>query len=230
MIYYENNCTTHLSEKEKRYFLKISKNYRKKKKIKWAIWNTERAKIFYQVNEFSEKFDDKLKLLETKQKKKQMKQTKTTSSWWEWKIIYNSELITQWLASIKDLEKHHKSEKSKKKSAQKLLLNVSEISINQQIQTEQSSEKDNLEEMFTEENEDWYETVLQETKKLEIKKNKNLMTCEWSYWITCHNNKCKKYHKMKKWNQYYSQEFWKYTSQNKKKWSKKSLYKISIER
>ena len=35
---------------------------------------------------------------------------------------------------------------------------------------------------------------------------------------------------MKKQNQYYSQEFWKYASQNKEKWSKKSLYEISIKR
>ena len=35
---------------------------------------------------------------------------------------------------------------------------------------------------------------------------------------------------MKKQNQYYSQEFWKHTSQNEKKWLKKSLYKVSIEK
>ena len=32
MICYENDCTTHLLEKKKEYFLKASKNYRKKKK------------------------------------------------------------------------------------------------------------------------------------------------------------------------------------------------------
>ena len=101
---------------------------------------------------------------------------------------------------MKDSEKHHKSEKSKKKSAQKLLLNALEVLINQWIQTEQSSENNNLDEMSTEKNEDWYETVLQEMKKLDIKKNENLITCEWSYWITCHNDECKKHHKMKKWN------------------------------
>ena len=63
----------------------------------------------------------------------------------------------------------------------------------------------------------WYETVLQETKKLDIKKNENLITCEWSHWIMCHDDECEKYHRMKKWNQYYSQEFWEYASQNKKK-------------
>ena len=101
---------------------------------------------------------------------------------------------------MKDLEKHHESEKSKKKLVQKLSLNASEISINQQIQTKQSSEKDNSEEMFIEKNENWYETVLQKIKKFEIKKNENLMTCEWSYWITCYNDKCEEHYKMKKWN------------------------------
>ena len=62
--------------------------------------------------------------------------------------------------------------------------------------------------MFIKENKDWYETVLQETKKLEIKENKNLITCEWSYWITCHNDECEEHHRIKKWNQYYSQESW----------------------
>ena len=62
--------------------------------------------------------------------------------------------------------------------------------------------------MFTEEDENWYETVLQRIKKLDIKKNKNLMTCEWSYWITCHNDECEEHHRMKKWNQYYSWELW----------------------
>ena len=69
-------------------------------------------------------------------------------------------LIAWWLASIKDSEKHHESEKSKKKSVQELSLNASEISIDQQIQTEQSSEEDNSEKVFTEKNEDWYETIL----------------------------------------------------------------------
>ena len=66
------------------------------------------------------------------------------------------------------------------------------------------------EEMFIKINKNWYETVLQEIKKLDIKKNKNLMTCEWSHWITCHDDECEKHHRMKKQNQYYSWEFWKY--------------------
>ena len=68
MICYENDCTTHLSEKKKEYFSKTSKNYKKKKKTKWATWNAERAKISHQVDEFSEKSDDKLKLLRTEWK------------------------------------------------------------------------------------------------------------------------------------------------------------------
>ena len=71
--------------------------------------------------------------------------------------------------------------------------------------------------MFIEKDEDWYETILQKIKKLEIKKNENLMTCEWSYWITCHDDKCEEHHKMKKWNQYYLWEFWKSTSQDEEK-------------
>ena len=109
-------------------------------------------------------------------------------------------------------------------------LNALKISINQQIQIEQNSENDNLKEMFTEEDEDWYKTVLQKMKKLEIKKNEKLMICRWSYWIICHNNECEKHHKMKKWNQYYSWEFWKCMSQDEKKWLKKSLYEISINK
>ena len=79
---------------------------------------------------------------------------------------------------MKDSEKHHESEKSKKKLAQELSLNASEVSINQWVQTEQSLKKDDSEKMFIEINEDWYETVLQETKKLDIKKKENLTTCE----------------------------------------------------
>ena len=82
---------------------------------------------------------------------------------------------------MKDSEKHHESEKSKKKPIQELSSNASKVSINQQVQTEQSSENNNSEKVFIEKNKNWYETVLQETKKLDIKKNKNLMTCEWSY-------------------------------------------------
>ena len=118
---------------------------------------------------------------------------------------------------MKDSEKHHKSEKSKKKSAQELSSDASEVSINQQIQTEQSSENNNSEEVSIKIDENWYETVLQETRKFDIKKNKSLMTCEWSYWITCHDDECEKHHKMKKQNQYYSQESWKCTSQDKEK-------------
>ena len=57
-----------------------------------------------------------------------------------------------------------------------------------------------MKEVFIKENEDWYKTILQEMKKLDIKKNENLMTCEWSHWITCYNDKCKKHHKIKKQN------------------------------
>ena len=90
-------------------------------------------------------------------------------------------MIIQQLALMKDSEKHHKSEKLKKKSTQELSLNASEVSINQWVQIEQSSENDNLKKMFIEKNENWYETVLQKTKKLDIKKNENLITCEWSH-------------------------------------------------
>ena len=78
MICYEDDCITHLSKKEEEYFLKALKNYKEKKKTRWIIWNTEKTKISYQVNKFSEKSDDKLKFLKTKQKKKQMKQMKAT--------------------------------------------------------------------------------------------------------------------------------------------------------
>ena len=83
--------------------------------------------------------------------------------------------------------------------------------------------------MFTEEDENWYETVLQRIKKLKIRENEKLMTCEWSYWITCHNDEYEKHYKMKKWNQYYSWELWKSTSYEKK-WLKESLYRISIKK
>ena len=128
MICYENDCITHLSEKEKEYFSKASKNYREKKETKWAIWNTERTKISHQVDKFSEKFNDKSKFLRTRQEEIK-KQMKATSFWWEQKVIYNSKSVAQQLASMKDSEKHYKSEKSKKKSVQKLLSDASEVLI-----------------------------------------------------------------------------------------------------
>ena len=139
-------------------------------------------------------------------------------------------MIAQWLALIKDLKKHHESEKSKKKLAQELSLNASEISIDQQVQIEQNSKNDDSKKVSIKIDENWYETVLQETKKLDIKKNESLITCEWSHWITCHDDKYEEHHKIKKQNQYYSWESWEHAFQNKEKWSKKSLYKISIER
>ena len=57
------------------------------------------------------------------------KQVKATSFWWERKIIYDSKSVAWQLALMKDLEKHHKSEKSKKKSAQELSLNALKVSI-----------------------------------------------------------------------------------------------------
>ena len=77
---------------------------------------------------------------------------KATSSWWEKKIIYDSESIAWWLASTKDSEKHQESEELKKNQIQTLLLNVSEILINQQKSIEQK-EKNDSEEVFIEENE-----------------------------------------------------------------------------
>ena len=211
MTCYENNCIIYLAEKKEEYFSKTSKNYREKKKTKWTTWNTEKAKISHQINEFSKKFDDKSKFLKMRQEKMK-KWVKVTSFWWKWKIIYNLKLIAWWLALMKNSERHHKSEKLKKKPAQKLSLNASEILINQYVQIEQSSEKNNSEKVFTEKDENWYETVLQEIKKLKIKENKKLMMCKWSHWITCHNDKCEKHCRMKKWNQYYSWELWKCAS------------------
>ena len=75
---------------------------------------------------------------------------------------------------------------------------MSEISINQWVQIEQSLKNNNSEKVSIKIDKDWYETVLQKTKKLDIKKNENLMICEWSHWITCHDNECEKHHKMKK--------------------------------
>ena len=121
-------------------------------------------------------------------------------SWWKRKIIYNSESVAQQFASTKNSEKHHKLEKLKKKLVQELSSNVSKISIDQQVQIEQSLENDNSEKVSTKKNKDWYETILKKIKKLNIKKNENLMTCEWSYWITCYNNEYEKHHRMKKWN------------------------------
>ncbi len=79
------------------------------------------------------------------------------------------------------------------------------------MQTEQSSEEDNSEKISTKEDEDWYETVLQEMKKFKIKENEKLMMYEWSHWITCYNDECEEHHRMKKWNQYYLWEFWECT-------------------
>ena len=108
-------------------------------------------------------------------------QMKATSFWWKWKIIYDLKLIAWQLASTRNSEKHHESEESKKKSVQELSLNASEILIDQWVQTEQESENDELKEMFTKEDENWYETILQEIKNLNIKRNENLMTCRWSH-------------------------------------------------
>ena len=52
------------------------------------------------------------------------------------------------------------------------------------------------------------------------------MMYKWSHWITCHNNEYEEHQHMKKRNQYYSQKSWKYRSQDKKNWSKKSLYRV----
>ena len=116
--------------KTRRVLLSSIKKISQEKKIKWAIWNAKKLKIMYQINEFLEKSDNKLKLLKIKQKKKQMKQMKVTLFWWKWKIIYDLKLIAWQLALIKDSEKHHESEKSKKKSIQELSSDASEISIN----------------------------------------------------------------------------------------------------
>ncbi len=64
MICYKNDYITYLFRKEKEYFSKASKNYRERKETRWATWNAERAKMSHQVDKFSEKFNDKLKLLE----------------------------------------------------------------------------------------------------------------------------------------------------------------------
>ena len=154
---------------------------------------------------------------------------KATSSWWKKKITYDSESVAWQLASTKDSEKHQRPEESKKNQTQILSLNVPEVLIDQWELNEQKK-KDDSEKVFIEEDEDWYEIILQSTKNLQIQKEDKLMICEWSHWITCHNNECQKHYQMKKWNQYYSQESWEYISRDKKKWLRESLYEASTER
>ena len=98
---------------------------------------------------------------------------------------------------MKVSEKHQKSEKSKKNQTQTLSLNASKLFINQWEQIKQNKENDS-EKIFIKKNENWYETVLHETKILQIEKINKLITCEWSHWITCHNDECKKHWHMKK--------------------------------
>ena len=85
-------------------------------------------------------------------------------------------------------EQHHKSEKSKKDQIQTLSLNALKSFINKWEIIKQNK-SNNLKEIFIEKNENWHKIILQKIKKLKIQENDNLMTCEWSYWITCHNNK-----------------------------------------
>ena len=61
--YYEKDCTTHESEKQEEYYSQALKEYHKKKETRWATWNAEKSRIMHQVDEFSKKFDSKLKSL-----------------------------------------------------------------------------------------------------------------------------------------------------------------------
>ena len=107
-------------------------------------------------------------------------------------------------------------------------LNASELFINEKELTEQNK-LNNLKKIFTEKNENWHEAIFQKIEKLRIQENDNLMTCKWSHWITCHQDECKKHQCMKKWNQHYSQKFWKIRSQDKENWSEESLYETSMK-
>ena len=55
-------------KKKRNIFWKHQRITERKKKTRWTTWNAERAKISHQVDEFSEKSDDKLKLLRTEWK------------------------------------------------------------------------------------------------------------------------------------------------------------------
>ena len=126
---YEKDCTTHESEKQEEYYSQASKEYHKKKEMRWATWNAKKSKIAHQVDELSEKFNSKSKSLRTEWEE-MIKRVKTTSFWWEKRVIYNSELIAQQLALMKVSEKHQESEKSKKNQIQTLSSDASELLIN----------------------------------------------------------------------------------------------------
>ena len=87
---YEKNCMIHESEKQEKYYFQALKEYCKKKEMKWATWNMKKSKIAHQVDEFSEKSDNKSKSLKTEweQMKEEMK---ATSFWWKKKsfMIWN---------------------------------------------------------------------------------------------------------------------------------------------
>ena len=63
MIYYEDDCITHLLEK---------------KKMRWATWNVKKSKIAHQIDELSEKSDSKLKSL--RMRWREMKEKMKTTS------------------------------------------------------------------------------------------------------------------------------------------------------
>ena len=89
---------------------------------------------------------------------KNEKKIKATLFWWEKKVIYDSESIAWWLALMKNSEKHQESEKLKKNQIWTLLLNASELFIDEQKLIEQN-ETNNSEKIFTEKNENWHEII-----------------------------------------------------------------------
>ena len=77
---------------------------------------------------------------------------------------------------MKNSEKHHKSEKSKKKPVQKLSSDASKVSIDQQVQTEQKSENNELKEMFTEkDNKKKEKKILEKVNRNETETRKRIM-------------------------------------------------------
>ena len=61
---------------------------------------------------------------------------------------------------------------------------------------------------FIEEDSNWYDTVLELMTIVKITKKVIIEICEWSHWITWHDDSYGEHQQMKKYNKYFLREPW----------------------
>ena len=213
---YEDDCSTHQQGKETGCTPKTPPSYRKKKNEEWVKWNKEKRKPI--------KTNTRARALAEETSEITAKTAKTLEAplkWWERPLTYNpdkpakivedtTKAIRDLTEALQELETRDSDKKPTKKETPPEVPKVLAKEPNKDETEQKTSETESESALIsdfaldTEEDDEWYGPIIAGHDQ----DRNRLWTCEWSHWITCHNDECDEHRRSKERNSHYPKEPW----------------------